>query len=512
MAGAKREAAGSPKATLAITLRLRPRASNLFEAVQLVIEGERPPYTRAEFTREFGMAPRDRALIEAWAKKEQVHITGLSEARRAVDLRASAGKLAQLFGVERVRYRKGETQFSSHLGSISLPRELAGVVIGVSGFDARPIASGRSSRSASARPPEGTPDPGFTPPEIAQHYRFPKGCTGKGQTVAVVALGGGYLKADMRSYYDQLHLPHPRFSDVSVHGAKNDPSPDQPGDGEDTADLQTLGALVPEAHIVAYFAPNTNRGFVGAVAHAIHDDRRRPAVISVSWGLNERHWSRRSLHEFNTILAEGALLGVTVCCASGDFGAFADSHDRQPGVNFPGCSPYALACGGTSLPRLRGGDSQEIAWKNSLGASGFGVSRLLDRPDWQKDRDLSLPRGKPPGRALPDVAAYADPAPGYRVFFRGKWYQGAGTSAAAPLWAGLVTLMNESHQTRLGLFTPFLYRHHKRLLRQGALRSIRSAGSKARSWDRHTGLGVPHGATLTAALRPRQAAIRRRIR
>jgi kumamolisin len=107
---------------------------------------------------------------------------------------------------------------------------------------------------------------------------------------------------------------------------------------------------------------------------------------------------------------------------------------------------------------------------------------------------------------VPDVAANADPASGYRVFGRGQWVVGAGTSAAAPVWAGLVALLNQMRGQPLGLITPWLYRRRSELVRAGALRAVRKGEEGGRasrhSWNWHTGLGVPEGEKLAAAMPP----------
>ena len=107
------------------------------------------------------------------------------------------------------------------------------------------------------------------------------------------------------------------------------------------------------------------------------------------------------------------------------------------------------------------------------------------------------------GRGVPDVASNADPKTGYRIFGHGHWHVGAGTSAAAPLWAGLVARINQMRGTRAGLITPHLYRDYSWLIRRGALRSITKGSNgtyRARpGWDCCTGNGTPHGAKLADA-------------
>jgi kumamolisin len=227
-------------------------------------------------------------------------------------------------------------------------------------------------------------------------------------------------------------------------------------------------------------------------------------VLSISWGQNEMHWRRSFVHAFDRVLMEAAVLGITVCCSSGDFGAFADLRDRTPHVNFPGSSPHVLSCGGTTLHGTGTRIARERVWHNAAGASGGGVSAIFARPSWQSRMRVPRGDGGRAGRGVPDVAANADPLTGYRCYVHGRWIVGAGTSAAAPLWAGLVALINQQRGARLGLPTPHLYRRFGALVRAGALVPI-TQGSNGRyrarrGWDCCTGLGTPRGKALAKAM------------
>ena len=104
------------------------------------------------------------------------------------------------------------------------------------------------------------------------------------------------------------------------------------------------------------------------------------------------------------------------------------------------------------------------------------------------------------GRGVPDVAANADPDTGYQVRVDGSDEVFGGTSAAAPLWAGLIVLLNQSLGASLGFAHARLYA----LLGTDALRDITSGDNGAYSagvgWDACTGLGSPNGAGLASAL------------
>jgi kumamolisin len=119
------------------------------------------------------------------------------------------------------------------------------------------------------------------------------------------------------------------------------------------------------------------------------------------------------------------------------------------------------------------------------------------------------------GRGVPDVAANADAASGYKLFVGGRAALGGGTSAAAPLWAGLVALLNEqlSHAAgrpiTLGFVNALLYRPDV----AAALKPIQHGDNRLKGsgpgvawfqagpgWNPCTGLGVPDGRRLLKVL------------
>ena len=184
---------------------------------------------------------------------------------------------------------------------------------------------------------------------------------------------------------------------------------------------------------------------------------------------------------------EAAMMGITVCIASGDDGS-ADETDSQPNsgeldgrahVDFPASSPYVLAVGGTDL-RVTQGRVTETTWKDGNGrrrisaqstgtggATGGGVSGHFPRPDYQRDITIkSVNPGSIAGRVVPDVAAHAESdgrTRGYFWVLDGQGSPNGGTSAAAPLWAALLARINAALEKekgpgkRAGYLTPVLY-------------------------------------------------------
>jgi kumamolisin len=503
--GAHRVSMARSRAKLTLTLQLHARTETphaLEEVVDDIVAGRRPPLDRKAFATQFGARREHVAAVRQFAKAHGFRVTHVSVARRVVDLSGTRGRLAAAFGVKAVRYDVDGTAWQSLIGSVYLPKELDGCVRAVFGFNERPDLQRAGAGAMSAKVATPKTKVSYTAPEVGALYDFPKQLGGRGQSIAVIALGGGYLRSDMREYFRRLRLPMPDIRWKSVHGARNAPNGDTAMfDGEVTGDVQTVGAIAPRARIVVYFAPNTHRGFFEAISQAVHDPRARNTVVSVSWGQAEVHWRRRTISALNRVLLEAAALGVTVCVSSGDFGAFADQRDRTPHVNFPGSSPYALTCGGTTLMGKDNRIESERVWNNHTGASGGGVSGIFERPVWQRECRVPKTSQGFVGRGVPDVGANADPLTGYRVFLRGKWEVGAGTSAAAPLWAGLVARLNEARSEPVGLIAPLMYERFRRLIRSRAMVVITQGSNglyRARKgWSACTGLGTPRGVELS---------------
>jgi kumamolisin len=293
-----------------------------------------------------------------------------------------------------------------------------------------------------------------------------------------------------------------------VAGGINQPGINEPFDSEVSLDLEVIGGAAPGAKLVCYFAPLTALGFIEAVHYAIHDRVNQPSVISASWDLSEAFWLEAPMYvsAFEDVLKEAALLGVTICCSAGDYGAASEFHDGRAWVDYPASSPYVLGCGGTSLYSRGNQILQEIVWNSEetfMQATGGGVSQIFPLPKWQDRADIpeSVNVGGGKGRGVPDIAANADPATGYLIQLNGCSTVICGTSAGAPLWAALIARINQSLGVRVGFINPFLY---DSINKAESLRDILVVGNgvyPARvGWDACTGWGTPRGAKLRDAL------------
>jgi len=487
-----------------VTLVLRRRA-------ELPPAGPDPiaaPIPTADFADRHGADPADLRLVTEGAARLGAQVVEVVPGARIVRLRGRADALTRMFGtalrqVSRTGPGGGELTHRYRDGELSVPAEWDGVVTAVLGLDDRPQARPRIAhpRAVSAS---------YTPPQLGQIYQFPPNTDGTGQTIAIIELGGGYQQHDLDTYFAGLGLRGPAVSAVGVDGAANAPGQDPQGaDGEVMLDIEVAGALAPAARIVVYFAPNSDAGFLDAVAKAAHATPT-PAAISISWGSSEDSWTSQARTSLDQALADAAALGVTVTAAAGDDGSSDQVSDGRPHVDFPAASPNALACGGTRLVAdpSSGAVSTETVWNNGTGggATGGGVSTTFGLPTWQASAGVPARAGGSgrPGRGVPDVAAVADPQTGYRVRVNGSDTVVGGTSAVAPLWAALAARLAQATGRPLGLPQPALYRGAAAGTVARGFRDITSGNNGAyqagKGWDACTGLGVPVGTDLLAAL------------
>ncbi|HEY2187432.1 MAG TPA: S53 family peptidase, partial [Caldimonas sp.] len=285
---------------------------------------------------------------------------------------------------------------------------------------------------------------------------------------------------------------------------RNNPTNANSADGEVMLDIEVAAAIAPKAKIAVYFAPNTNQGFLDAITTAVHDSVNKPSVISISWGSAESNWTAQAMTQFDQAFQAAAAMGVTVCCAAGDNGSTDGVSDGKAHVDFPASSPFALGCGGTRISAAGNAISDEVVWNDNAktSATGGGVSGFFAVPAYQKSAKVPpIAGGTKTGRGVPDVAGDADPNSGYRVRVDGQSMVIGGTSAVAPLWAGLIALLNQKLGKPVGYLNPLLYGS---LVGSGAFRDVvtgNNGGYAARpGWDACTGWGSPVGSKLLAGL------------
>jgi kumamolisin len=507
--GARVVGKANPDERFEVSLILRRRAPEAFRAsVAAAVAGDRSRRVRHEdFGAQFGADPNDIVTLRAFAAQYGLAVVHEAQERRTVILSGTAAQFSRAFGIELDVFEQDTGTYRGRTGPIFLPDALKGVVEAVLGLDNRPQAKPhlrvRSPRSG-VTPASAPAQTSYSPTDVAALYGFPAGA-GQGQCIGIIELGGGYRPADLQTYFAKLVPAAPTVTAVSVDHGANSPTGNSNGpDGEVMLDIEVVGAIAPAASIVVYFAPNTDAGFLDAITTAIHDTTNKPSVISISWGGSESNWTAQAMTAFDEAFQAAATLGITVCIASGDDGSTEGVNDGKNHVDFPASSPYALGCGGTSLQVANGKISAEVVWNDGAGggATGGGVSSFFPLPAWQAGlvETSGTTSTALPMRGVPDVSGDADPDTGYDVLVDGSGVVIGGTSAVAPLWAGLLARINAIAGTAAGYINPQLYATPAAL--NDIVQGNNGAFSASPGWDACTGLGSPNGQAITALLSP----------
>jgi subtilase family serine protease len=316
---------------------------------------------------------------------------------------------------------------------------------------------------------------GYTADQIASAYQFSNlylaGDVGAGQTVALVEFEP-YAPTDITSY-QACYGTHSSVTNVDIAGG---PGPYAGSDGEAALDIEQIIGLAPGAAIKVYEAPNTGSAGIEVLTAIVSQNAAK--TISDSWAACEQAAGLPVITAENTLLQEAATQGQSFYASSGDSGSEACSRINAAetflSVEDPSSQPFATGVGGSSLSAT-GPPPSERLWNDGPyiegGATGGGISAAWQMPSYQSTAAAGLgvlnakTSGAPcastnPCREVPDVSADGDPNTGYVIFAEGEWQVIGGTSAAAPLWAAMTTLVNSYPTCRghsIGFANPSLY-------------------------------------------------------
>jgi len=487
------------------------------------LPADRKYMTREQLTEQYGSDPKAVKAIEDFAKAHGLVVTRNEPASARMGLAGTVDDVNSAFGVTLMDYENPKLgAFHARTGPVQVPSDLGGAITGVFGLNNHRVLR-RTFRAAHHLAPDmATPKRAwFVPSELATVYNFPK-VNAQQQCIGLLEFGGGVESSDVTSYFQHIKMPVPSVKVVAVDGVSTNPSADPDSTGEVMLDVDVAGALGGGAKLAVYFSTFDEKGLVDCLSKVINDSANDPSVVSISWGWDENQtfnnegviWSPAAITHCNASFLAAAQLGITVCVSTGDDGSEAQMQDGRAHVNFPATSPYVLAVGGTTLhvrPNAKGAPQvKEVVWNDGPGSgTGGGVSDVTPVPSWQTGKVVpSINPGHFAGRAIPDVAANADPATGYLTMSGGKMQIVGGTSASAPLWASLIACINASIGARAGNINALLY---STIGPKGVLRDITVGdndtdgllGGQYRAgpgWDACTGWGAPDGGKLLTAL------------
>ncbi len=438
---------------------------------------------RGQFGARFGPALSAVAAVRAALQQEGLTPGPVTSDRLAIPVTVPAATAERVFATNLVRYRlPGGRVAYANASAPEIPAAVAPYVSGVLGFNDLYQAhsmlvrlSPRSARqhqapaSRAAQPHTSGPTPctaasalstsdgSFTADELAAHYGmsplYSLGDLGLGVRVALFELEPN-TTSDIAAFEACYGLTTP-VTYTTVDGGAGTGA----GSGEAALDIEDVMGLAPDVAIDVYQGPNSEQGIYDTYHAIVSADEDQ--AISTSWGDCELNSPPALLQEEQALFEEAAAQGQSVFAAAGDSGSTDCLPDGGPyasdlSVDDPSSQPYVTGVGGTSI-----GATSESVWNDSStsdGAGGGGVSAAWCMPSYQYqpaipgliNSDYSTTNGLCPSaqdgylRQVPDVSADADPATGYVWFWDGAWGVVGGTSVAAPLWAAVAALIDDS--------------------------------------------------------------------
>ena len=505
--------AASPTTPLPIAIRravpLGPAGSGTQVYLNFGLRGRNPQrlaallgsgqvVTPAEYVSDFGPDPALAETAVGLLTSRGFHATWApSSGLIAADGPAPAA--ARLLSVTIGNYRLADgTIFYASLDQPLMPPQLAAIVTSVTGLDSYTKALSHAVRAG-----------GLTPTDVLAFYNLQalrdEGLDGAGQTVVLPEIDNLPDLSDLDKFATKFGLPP--FEPLLT--IKRDPSwgtPEPPA-GETAMDLEIIHEVAPKAKLVIYLAgPQValaDRAFDQLVSDHLG------SIISDSLGQCEAGVGSGHRNLYASIEDRAVVQGMGHFVASGDLGAYDCGEASGPSVDFPSALPNITAVGGTTaFQSIDGKYFTEMAWSAPIdqAGTGGGASLYYARPEYQNSIAQAAGNGR---RQVPDVASDADPASGFSFIFGGRAGQAGGTSAAAPLWAGTMALINQDLKKKglreAGFASPALYwmGQNSAKLPAPPFHDVVSGNNLATNagpgWDFATGWGSMNAAALDQA-------------
>jgi uncharacterized repeat protein (TIGR01451 family) len=506
--------AGSQRLNLAIGLPLRNREA-LTNLLQQIYDPASTNYHRyltpEQFTEQFGPTEQDYQAVIAFAKQNGLVVTGTYSNRMLVDVSGAVTAIEKAFNVK-MRLYQHPTENRTFYSPDVEPSVLSALpILDVSGLNNYALPHPQIKKIPLANIASVTTKAGSGPYGlyIGKDFRnaYAPGVTlnGSGQAVGLLEFDGFY-PSDIASYLTQAGLSSVPLQIVPVDGGVSAPGF---GNGEVALDIDMLIAMAPGlSRIVVFEAPNPSP-WVDILNSMAADTSIKQ--FSCSWGGGPPSSAG------DQIFQQMAAQGQSFFNASGDNDAFTGS------IPFPAESPFITEVGGTTLTMSGsgGGWAAETVWNDRTpnpsggdwGSSG-GISPTYSIPGWQQGISMSANQGSTTMRNIPDVALTAENI--YLVADNGVIEGSGGTSAAAPLWAGFVALVNQqaaiSGQPPVGFINPAIYAigkgenyasdFHDTTTGDNTWPGSPSQFYAVSGYDLCTGWGTPNGKNLIDAFVP----------
>jgi subtilase family serine protease len=487
-----------------ITLLIQPSAEQQSALKQLLAEQQDPSspnyhkwLTPEQFGQRFGLSNADLAKITHWLRSQGFSVAQIARGHDWVAFSGTVAQIQRAFHTELHSYNvDGEERFANATDP-SIPKALEGIVAGFHGLNNFPLVPMNVKKSdATTTSPDYFSGGGnyLAPGDIATIYDigplYTAGIDGAGMSIAIMGQTDIYA-ADIAEFRSAFGLPANVPQQVLATGCTH---PGVTGDlAEADIDLEWSGAVARNATIIFVICDPNDGGVFNSAQYAIDNDVA--PVISISYGGCESANGQNNALTLQNLVQKGNSEGITFIASSGDSGAAGcDSSGNTIAtqglaVNIPASVPEVTAVGGTEFNEgsgnywgtangTNGGSAlsyiPELAWDDNstgtgfdphLAATGGGASLYFPKPAGQTGP--GVPNND--SRNVPDVAMSASADhDGYIVCTNNGCaggIQGAGiyggTSVATPIFAGIVTLLNQQMKNTppagLGNINPTLY-------------------------------------------------------
>ena len=447
---------GQTNLQLAIGLPLH-NTLELNNLLQQIYDPHNPNYrhflTPEQFTERFGPTKQEYQAVVNFAKANGLKVTTTHPNRLILDVSGTTATVEKAFQISMQVYqhpteaRKFYAPDTEPSVSSSLP---INYISGLDNFSLPkprlhatpiPVAQSRSVTPNAGAGPSGT----FTGKDFRAAYVPDTTMTGSGQVVGLLQFDG-YTASDITYYESYNGLPNVPLQNVLIDGATGNPSHGG-GEVEVSLDIEMSISMAPGlSKVMVYMSSGS---WVNMLNRMVTDNQAKQ--ISCSWYIPNGSANPNT----DVIFQEMAAQGQTFFTASGDSDAFTGL------IPFPGDTPYITVVGGTTLTTTgpAGARVSENTWNRNNGiGTGGGISTQYSIPSWQTNINMTPPQGSTTKRNVPDVALTAD-----NVYVRadGEDYYVGGTSCAAPLWAGFMSLVNQqavaSGNSTVGFLNPTVY-------------------------------------------------------
>jgi kumamolisin len=326
--------------------------------------------------------------------------------------------------------------------------------------------------------------------DLLAAYNWPTNLAGGGK-IGILECGGGFVQSDLDAFCSANGLPPITPTWTNVDGQ----TPNAPGgDADDEVALDIEVAYASYFYATGGKIPTIEIFGAANIAEAlIEAGDSGCAVFSMSWGAAESVWGKAAVKQMDAAAVAALAKGCIPLGAAGDNDA--DDSTGVPAVDCPASCPHIIGCGGTHKPPT----GAESVWDDSPAGqpngegTGGGFSKVFPVQAFQKGAP------KPPkaglGALVPDISADADPDTGYEIVVGGQTQVVGGTSAVAPLYAGLFAALGPLGANAANVL-PTLWDNH------GCFNDITVGGNglyKAlKGPDPCTGIGSPNGAKIAA--------------